>query len=728
LLTLLAPFALFGAALLAIPILIHLFKPRKVRQTPFSSLRWLHLTQQKLARRIKWHQVLLFLLRAAFILLLVFALAKPMFAPKGSTGLAERFIVLDVSRSMSYQPSGRESPIEVGKKIAADLVTHGMAGDRTTVLLTGSSTRALGPLARDPGVYLAALRGTQATASDTDLTSSLQVIRPMLAHRRPGTSGEIYFITDNHQQSWRQGEIAGFLKDLGANVKVKLIDVGVTAAQNAWIADAELIQIADPARRLVRVKVGCVGDAAQERTIKINGLPGLPELTAKVKIQPRGLAQVDLEIPAGYDISGKVAHVTLDPPDGLPSDDDFFVNLDARALVKVLLVEAESSQVQSLRPGLYLSKAIEALAKDGRSIQLTVKPHTEVQPADVAAADTVILAEVPELPEAVVAAIESRVKSGGGLAIFLGPDIQQGFYNTRLWKPALPSDSLMPMALKKSTELTGSLEPLTNIEWSNPLLAPLYDPVLGDLAQTKFRGYFQLEGEPKNSQVLAMIGSETPAIIEHALGLGRVILFNTTADDSWSDLPRRKSFVPLVDRLVTHLSGANLRRSYQVGDTVALPLTDMPEGAAVTVTNPAGKKITPLVRREGGRSVLRLDNLTDPGVYRVEHPTGSGTATFAFVVQTGRGDSVLTPTETDTLKKWWEPVALETVSPEMVGKLASAQSRYALWPWLIALGGLLLLAEMFFVHWLCPKVNPALAQSNVPRQGIFTVRTAEKVA
>ena len=81
----LAPFALAGAALLAIPVILHLFKPRKVRRTPFSSLRWLHLTQQKLARRIKWHQVLLFLLRFAFIALLVLAIAKPVLNPPGTT-------------------------------------------------------------------------------------------------------------------------------------------------------------------------------------------------------------------------------------------------------------------------------------------------------------------------------------------------------------------------------------------------------------------------------------------------------------------------------------------------------------------------------------------------------------------------------------------------------------------------------------------------------------------
>ena len=46
----LAPAAFAGLLLLAIPIAVHLFKPRKMRQTPFSSLRWLKVTRQRAGR------------------------------------------------------------------------------------------------------------------------------------------------------------------------------------------------------------------------------------------------------------------------------------------------------------------------------------------------------------------------------------------------------------------------------------------------------------------------------------------------------------------------------------------------------------------------------------------------------------------------------------------------------------------------------------------------------
>ena len=49
--TFLAPVALLGLLLLAVPVIVHLLRPRKMRHTPFSSLRWLKVTRQRLSLR-----------------------------------------------------------------------------------------------------------------------------------------------------------------------------------------------------------------------------------------------------------------------------------------------------------------------------------------------------------------------------------------------------------------------------------------------------------------------------------------------------------------------------------------------------------------------------------------------------------------------------------------------------------------------------------------------------
>ena len=115
-----------------------------MRRTPFSSLRWLHLTPQKLSRRIQWHQVLLFLLRAAFMALLVLALAKPLLAPAAAGHVrrplhrARRQPQHELPRRRAGDPAS-----STATDLAAELVRRNRPGDRTAVLLTGAQTRLL---------------------------------------------------------------------------------------------------------------------------------------------------------------------------------------------------------------------------------------------------------------------------------------------------------------------------------------------------------------------------------------------------------------------------------------------------------------------------------------------------------------------------------------------------------------------------------------------------------
>ena len=244
------------------------------------------------------------------------------------------------------------------------------------------------------------------------------------------------------------------------------------------------------------------------------------------------------------------------------------------------------------------------------------------------------------------------------------------------------------MALKAEEPAQhGSTAPLTNIRWSHRLLAPLNDPVLGDLAGTRFRGYYRFAGSPPESDaVLAWIDDAVPGIIERSVGAGRVLLFNTTAGDDWSDLPRRKSFVPLVDRVLTYLSAGGARRDFPVGETVTLPLADWKAGETLSVRGPGGANLTPTFASAGGRNLLRLGPLMEPGVYRVERPDASGKS-FPFVVNVGTADSTMTPADPATLSAWFAPATIDVLDPEAAGKqLAWSTAEVTLWPWLVGLG------------------------------------------
>jgi hypothetical protein len=719
-LTFLAPAALIGGLLLAIPVIVHLFKPRKMKQTPFSSLRWLRATHQRLSRRVQWHQLLLFLLRAGFITALVLALARPLFSPSVQGRPADRYIVLDVSRSMSYQATGRPTPIERAKQFAAEIMAGARANDRTALLLTGTQTRVVTPPTFNPRAFLPALETAQVTGSDTDLSSALAVIRPMLAHSRPETDVELYVLTDNHQQSWNQADVAAFVKDLPVPVRVQLVDVGISGAKNGWIARARVLDLGDSSHRILRIDLCCVGDGLQDRTVRVTGLGALPDRVHSVTLESGQPTIVAFELPANLDLQGQVAKITLEPPDALPGDDEYYLSLDNSAASRILLVEAESAVDESLRTGFYLRSAIEALAPESsHGRELVVRTAASVSPRDIARSSVVVLAGVPELTDDVRAALENRVAAGGGLVVFLGDAVKEPFYNEKLYKPLRPADSLLPCPLKGRTAPQADTSTLlSNVRWSHRLLSPLHDPRLGDLGQARFHTYYRFATSPgETDTVLAWMEGDVPAIVEHPIGAGKVILLNTSANDDWGTLPRRgNGFVTLVDNLLTYLGGAG-RSSFEVGDAIALPLADWRPGETVEVRSPSGAKLTPTLGSANGQTLLQLNEVTEPGVYRLERSSGKP---GAFVVNVGRGDSVLTPTDPAILTQWWQPTAFEVLGPDAASKrLALADISLSLWPILVGLAALLLLIETYFVHRLCPRVNPTVAEVVVHRRGLL---------
>ena len=286
--------ALFGLGLLAIPIVVHLFKPRHVRQTPFSSLRWLHLTQQRMARRIQWHQVLLFLLRAGFLTLLVLALARPIWSPTGTAAGLDRIVVLDISRSMGRRFEEHPTPWETARDFASQLIRKSLPGDRTAVLLTGSTTEVLAPWTNEATLYLPSLSSLQSGPAETQLDSVFEPIRSLLAQRRPGVQVELVFLTDNPANGWNTSEVSAFAQEISEQGKVslRLIDVGLPAPRNAWLTAARLRT--RNSETVLHVEAACTSDGMKQRTLRVSGLSGVKQQDFPLTLQPGKRTALDL--------------------------------------------------------------------------------------------------------------------------------------------------------------------------------------------------------------------------------------------------------------------------------------------------------------------------------------------------------------------------------------------------------------------------------------------------
>src|SRR5436309_1278244 len=100
----LTPWLISRLALLAVPILIHLWQRKKVVQVPFSTLRFLKIIAARTSRSSKIENLLLLLLRCLFVALVALAAARPVVSTEASKlfgGNVPRSIALVIDQSMS---------------------------------------------------------------------------------------------------------------------------------------------------------------------------------------------------------------------------------------------------------------------------------------------------------------------------------------------------------------------------------------------------------------------------------------------------------------------------------------------------------------------------------------------------------------------------------------------------------------------------------------------------
>src|SRR5262249_55006124 len=152
------------------------------------------------------------------------------------------------------------------------------------------------------------------------------------------------------------------------------------------------------------------------------------------------------------------------------------------------------------------------------------------------------------------------------------------------------------------------------------------------------------------------------------------LVFNMSANDEWSDLPKRESFVPLIERTLAHLS-AGMRKSVTVGDMLTAPLGDHTPGNEVIVTGPSGAKLPAHLIRHRERTLLHLDEIVEAGAYRID---GASNKTIVFVANAPRRDSALAAVDAKTLQDWWAGAEVEVISADNAAEQLAQQSSH--WP------------------------------------------------
>lgn len=590
-----APIMLLGLLAVAAPIVIHLINRQRAARVRFPAMAFLLASQKKLARRLKLKQLALLATRIAFFLLLPLAMAQPSFLCGGEAETtdgrlpASVVFVIDDSGSMSHPLRGGDV-YAAAVALAESRVRDLRSWDQAALVFTSSTAiDAVGDLTDDRGTVLDALGDHTPRYAGSDIRAALAAARDIQETSRLPVRRTV-LITDHAAIGWP--DAADELPSSGLG-RLEVIRLGPEAPTNVAVTDVSYERSAS----------GAAGEYAVTATLRAwGGEPREVEATLRVNGDTVGATLVEVS-PDGetsaafvHSFEGTRAYaveVSIDGDTGAAVDDRFGVPLVPDRAVRALLVNGDARGVALNDEVFFLRNALDLSIDDQREIEPRVTSPDELASATLTDVDVVVLANVAALPVPQVERLRAFVADGGGLLMSAGSNVDPERWNS-LFGPLLPRPvrSVKVLATRGQSDASIQSTRVGEIDVLHPAVR-VFGLRGGESIRTALvYRYVLLEPDAESdATIVTRFADGGPALLERNLGSGRVMLWTTTLDDGWTDLPLATTYVPLVRRLVQYLArrGAGGETQAALGERVVLEVGAL-RAERVVVTDPNGDR------------------------------------------------------------------------------------------------------------------------------------------
>lgn len=738
---------------MAAPILIHLLSRRRFKRIRWAAMDFLIDAERRNRRRIRMEDWILLALRCLGVFLIGLMLARPFVSPIGLAAVlgaaqrTERIFVLDDSFSMAYEaPDG--TPFDRARRAVRriiDAVRSETPDDTVTILRMSDAADPL-----ESGTFLneaqtaelfERLEALTVSQHSIDATAVIDGIVDVL-ERNPGvTNAAVYFLSDFQRKDWspdeslvsteqdKPGALAPLAEWAGDDrgLRIVLIDVGEEQPANTAVTRLEV-----RSGRLIAGTVGSVyatvanfseQDRDHVQLLVTVGNLAQPSKTIR-RLMSRQTATLDLEVEflqAGYD----ALRVELSP-DALPIDNVRHVAVEVAGAIRILIVNGEPSSDAYDDEVTFLATALRPEGELVSGNETVIVDEAELDNVNLSDFHLVILANVYRISDPMIEGLESFVRRGGGLMIFLGDQVDPDLYNAALYRSG---SGLLPAELTQILTPSGASH-LVLTDRLHPAVrrfSPEGDPL--GLGQVPFFKYFgcvpyrgegagtdgpsdpgligEVETSPGTEPVDAAVviarfddAEEDPAIVERRFGQGRVVLFTTSADKEWHFWPDHPTFLPVVMEWTQYLARASDAGPHRhIGEPIKLSLDPSVFELDALVRTPAypnerevGLTATPA--EDGDGWFLNWDHTDVAGLYQfVLKRLDGGERVRLVAVNLDPAESDLTPADEAQLRSALGDVPFDYVKSSDDVAAAVSEARIELWRLALIAAALVLIGE-----------------------------------
>lgn len=608
------PILLWGLGAAAIPILIHLYNRRRFRTVAWAAMEFLVSSSKLTSKRLKLLQLLLLLTRMGIVSLLVMGVARPYLTggflggPLGKS-TSSAVLILDNSYSMGLR-EGNQTVFEAAKKTAAELVSSFRRGDSITLILMAERPRVVTEGNPSPERVTKMIETSELTDEKTDVLASLRKGLEILEGEK-NTQKELFLITDCQQNAWSVENVAGWdsvdklIQDAELKPRIYLLDVSARPGENIVLSSARLPAYPCGVGKRYIVEATAVTTAEKPE--------GRPVFTLCLDKEGNEVARTEgSEFKDGIS-TGRLVFLVDSPglhwgkvsiqADCLDPDNTRYFIVKAKESLPVLCVDGVGS-LDEFESGIaYLiyamapEKGLEGLDDIANILSPKVVNLEQFWEEELPRYEIIVLSNVAVLSGRMHQALRDFVAQGGALMIFLGDKVDPLEYSERF---ASSANSFLPCGFGApqgtvpqggEKEAAGDSVRISEVDFGHAAMAAFRDAAGGDLTTAKFYRYFPTKPDTADPdvQVLARFSDGSPYLVEKKLGRGKTILFTSSCDVKWSNMPLKPVFLPLVHRIAYYLvSGADERFNLTVGEKIVQRLDSDEASSPAEIATPAG--------------------------------------------------------------------------------------------------------------------------------------------
>lgn len=645
------PLLLGGLLLVGIPVLIHLIMQQKPKHLLFPAFRFLVQKQRTNQRRLRLRHLLLLALRIILIAAICLALARPkLFSSRigiGGNRPVAAVLLFDTSLSMGYQVA-KQTRLDEGKRRGLELLESLPEGSRVAILDT----------AEPGGEWL----NTRAQAEDRITGLKLQPVNAPVT-RQIGQAYLLFKALDQEQSDpgeamprvlcvfsdrttgcWDAAEAKGLHPPEGLNTV--FVDVGVDNATDVGISRVEVPRsIVHPGKQAeLRLTVGatgagseneliCLNETTEQKTVPDKKLVLLEADKSEVKSFEQTAAGSDDppgttgRMPAGF----QQFRFQLEPGDSLPFNNVAYATLKVQQGRKVLLItDHPGEKLEAGDAGLWL-QAMKASGLFPCDV-ISTKAMEKLGRLDLNGYEAACMIDVAN-PTPLWDKLSEFVQGGKGLAVVLGG---------KDWLPSSdaynknPGREILGAKLDKFEEdekgyFLRELEPDMPKATLHPLIRYFRDQ--RDVGEGRHfdqdslpraRWFWQVVPDAGKARPIASYTDKanSPAILEHRFGLGRVLLFTSALDGHFVGNQTANNYLSnwfgmvLMINATGYLAGDADEPNFNFvcGQVVTVPLPQT-QALSFTLFGPDANGIT--IARGKGENELRITQAVQPGNYAV---------------------------------------------------------------------------------------------------------------